>query len=293
MGKRILILGGDGMLGHALFQNFNSSHEVWVTLRKGVSAYKQYQIFSYDNVLYEIEAHDLETLNKVFNEFKPKIVINCIGIVKQRKEAEEAIESIRTNSLFPHQLSLLCMQYDARLIQISTDCVFSGNKGNYSETDVPDARDLYGRTKLLGEVSSPQAITLRTSIIGLELSRKQSLIEWFLSQHGKIQGHTRAIFTGFTTNELSNIIERILLQHENLSGVWHVSSVPISKYELLCKIVNEMNRQDLQIEPDKSFICDRSLDSSIFREATGYSPPTWDEMIENLVEQIRNREIIQ
>ena len=289
MSARLLILGGDGMLGHQLLQHFDNKYVIKVTLRKKFDYYKIYNLFNSENSLFEVEASNIENLSNVFSDFKPDFVINCIGIVKQRKEASDAIESITINALLPHQLTLLCDKYAARLIQISTDCVFTGKNGNYAESDVPDALDLYGRTKLLGEIDSPQAITLRTSIIGLELYRKQGLIEWFLSQTGNINGYARAIYSGFTTAELASIIERIFTQHRELSGIWHVSSNPISKYELLCNLSKKLNRQDIKIIKDEKFVCDRSLDGSRFMKATDYKPPSWDEMLDVLAQQIKNR----
>ena len=289
MSARLLILGGDGMLGHQLLQHFDNKYVIKVTLRKKFDYYKIYNLFNSENSLFEVEASNIENLSNVFSDFKPDFVINCIGIVKQRKEASDAIESITINALLPHQLTLLCDKYAARLIQISTDCVFTGKNGNYAESDVPDALDLYGRTKLLGEIDSPQAITLRTSIIGLELYRKQGLIEWFLSQTGNINGYARAIYSGFTTAELASIIERIFTQHRELSGIWHVSSNPISKYELLCNLSKKLNRQDIKIIKDEKFVCDRSLDGSRFMKATDYKPPSWDEMLDVLAQQIKKR----
>ena len=289
MSARLLILGGDGMLGHQLLQHFDNKYVVKVTLRKKFDDYKIYNLFNRENSIFEVEASNIGNLSKVFSDFEPDFVVNCIGIVKQRKEASDAIESITINALLPHQLTLLCEKYAARLIQISTDCVFTGKKGSYAETDIPDALDLYGRTKLLGEIDSPHAITLRTSLIGLELLRKQGLIEWFLSQTCTINGYARAIYSGFTTAELASIIERIITQHRELSGIWHVSSNPISKYELLCNLSKKLNRQDIKIIKDEKFVCDRSLDGSRFMKATDYKPPSWDEMLDVLAQQIKKR----
>ena len=286
---RILILGGDGMLGHQLLKSYLNQHEVFITLHNDQSKYESCNFFNSNNSLYEVEASNKSQIKKIFSNLKPDVVINCIGIVKQRKEAEDAIKSIKINALLPHQLSLLCLENNSRLIQISTDCVFSGEKGNYSEDDVPDATDLYGKTKLLGEISAPHSVTIRTSIIGLELSRKQGLIEWFLTQKGTIKGYDNAIFTGFTTLELASIIESLITQHTDLSGLWHVSSNPISKYQLLCNLAKKLNRQDIEIIKDEEFRCDRSLNGSKFISATGYTPPSWDKMLDTLADQIINR----
>jgi dTDP-4-dehydrorhamnose reductase len=174
-------------------------------------------------------------------------------------------------------------------VHMSTDCVFSGSKGMYLETDFEDAADLYGRSKLLGEVDTPHSITLRTSIIGLELSRKKSLIEWFLAQRGSIKGYSKVIYSGFTTIEMARIIEMLLLEQPTLSGVWHVASAPISKFDLLVELATILNRSDIEIEQDDTFVCDRSLDASQFGHATGYHAPNWHQMLGELAEQIQER----
>ncbi|MDQ3911555.1 MAG: SDR family oxidoreductase, partial [Actinomycetota bacterium] len=221
---RILILGGDGMLGHRLLMHLQDRHETKVTLRRELAAYERYGLFTLENSYWGVEAKDTERLLEVMGDFRPEAVVNAVGIVKQRGAAKEAIPSLEINALLPHRLALLCRAAGARLIHLSTDCVFSGRKGNYTEDDIPDAEDLYGRTKLLGEVTDAGCITLRTSIIGLELSRRTGLIEWFLAQRGEIRGFTKAIYTGLTTAEMSRVIERVLVEHPHLSGVWQVAS---------------------------------------------------------------------
>jgi dTDP-4-dehydrorhamnose reductase len=193
------------------------------------------------------------------------------------------MENLEVNALFPQQLAYLAAELGARLIHFSTDCVFSGGKGNYTETDFPDAGDLYGQTKLLGETHHAHTLTLRTSIIGRELSRKASLVEWFLAQRGTVQGYTRAIYAGFTTLEMARIVERLIIQQQQASGVWHVSSDRISKYDLLC-LMRKYFKLDTEIVPSASFACDRSLLSDRFRSAFGYSPPSWDKMVEELAQ---------
>jgi dTDP-4-dehydrorhamnose reductase len=216
---RILILGGDGMLGHRLLRSWTGRHEVTVTVRQPLEAYGNYGLFTADNTIDRVEAEDTARLASVLREAAPQAVINCIGIVKQRKDAKAAIPSIQINSLMPHLLREMCAGAGARLVHISTDCVFSGRTGGYRETDVPDPVDLYGRSKLLGEVWEAPAVTLRTSIIGLELSRKSALVEWFLAQRGMIRGFRRAIYSGFTTSEMARIIERVLAEHPDLDGI--------------------------------------------------------------------------
>lgn len=286
---KILILGGDGMLGHQLLESYKDKHDVRVTLRRDLSDYEEFRLFNKDNSFPGIDVRSVERLVEVFSEFQPAAVINAVGIVKQRSEARDAVPSLELNSLLPHRLAVLCKTTGSRLVHLSTDCVFSGEKGNYTEKDESDAADLYGRTKYLGEVHDTNCITLRTSIIGLELHRKKSLIEWFLSQHGTIKGYTRAIYSGFTTNEIARVIEKILLEHTALSGLWHAASEPISKYELLKLLSEKLERKDINIIPENDFQCDRSLDASKLNSTINYTPPSWDEMLDELVAQIRKR----
>lgn len=279
---RILILGGAGMLGHQLWRQWHQRHEVWVTLRQPLEHYREYGLFEPERALTDVDVASDEALDDAFCRARPDAVINCVGIIKQLKEAHDPLVSIAINSLLPHRLNQLCAEHGARLIHISTDCVFSGRKGSYTEQDMPDAEDLYGRTKLLGEVGGPQGLTLRTSIIGRELRTRSGLIDWFLSQQGhSIKGYRRAIYTGFTTLELARIIERVLLQYPQLHGVWQVSADVISKYELLL-LARDAFRWQGEIVPDDSLVCDRSLDSSRFRSATGYQPPSWSAMLNEL-----------
>ncbi|MCJ7610348.1 SDR family oxidoreductase, partial [Candidatus Bathyarchaeota archaeon] len=213
---------------------------------------------------------------------RPAAVINCVGVVKQLPAAKDALLSIAINALFPHQLAQLCRAAGSRLIHISTDCVFSGCKGNYSESDVADAEDLYGRTKLLGEVTHDGCLTLRTSMIGRELGAPHGLVEWFLSQKGKaIHGYRCAIFSGFTTIALAEIIAQITTDHPDMQGVWHVASEPTSKFDLL-SLLKEKYALNIQIEPDDTVATDRSLNADRFARATGFVPPSWADMIEQM-----------
>jgi len=283
---RILILGGNGMLGHQLFKHLAEDHEVKVTLRQDLNEYGKFNLFNPDNSYSGINVRSADQLIEVLGEFQPQAIVNAVGIIKQRPSARESIPSLEINSLFPHRLAILCNNIGARMIHLSTDCVFSGKKGNYREDDPSDALDLYGKSKYLGEVNEQYCITLRTSVIGRELSRKKSLLEWFLAQKRSIKGFKKAIFSGFTTQELSRIIEMILTQHPYTSGIYHVSSDPISKFDLLSLIKEGLNLP-VEIIPDKSFVCDRSLDSSKFRQEFSYNPPTWEEMVSELCEDIR------
>ena len=277
---RILIVGGDGMLGHQLLRQWRPRHEVRATLRKPLDAYASYGLFGAD-CFGSIDVRSFEQVRACAKASRPQVIVNAVGVVKQRPSTKDCLENLRLNSLFPQQLAYLAGELGARLIHFSTDCVFSGSKGSYTEADFPDADDLYGQTKLLGETHQPHALTLRSSIIGRELSRKAGLLEWFLAQRGSVQGYTRAIYTGFTTLEMARIVEKLITQHRDASGVWHVSSDRISKHELLCLVRKHFNL-DTAIVPSGSFVCDRSLVSDRFRGAFGYAPPSWDKMIQEL-----------
>lgn len=287
---RILILGGSGMLGHELLRAYRENHEVRVTLQRRPEDYPAAGLFTPENSISGVNARSMETLDAIMREFSPEVVINAVGIVKQREAASAYIPCIEINALLPHKLSELCGKAGARLVHFSTDCVFSGNKGNYREDDFADADDLYGRTKYLGEVHDGNCITLRSSIIGLELQRRQSLIEWFLAQTGKIKGYRRAIYTGLTTMEMARVIEHLLLRYPMLSGLYHVASSPISKYDLLSELARQLKRTDITIAADDEFVCDRSLNAERFMQATGYVAPAWDSMLAELAERIKSRE---
>lgn len=280
---KILLLGGSGMLGHRLWINLRKEHEVWVTVRTNGSEFPNVPEFSHDFVRPMVDALYFDQVIRALASIQPDLVINCIGLIKQQGHiARDPLFSISINAMFPHRLSMVCRASKTRLIHISTDCVFSGKKGNYVETDQSDAEDLYGRTKFLGEVAyPPHCITMRTSIIGRELKSKLGLIEWFLAQRGTVRGFTRAIFTGFTTDELSRVIMDYVIPNPSLTGLYHVSTDPITKYDLL-GLAKETFKKDIAIEPDANTVIDRSLDSTRFRQVTGYQPPSWREMMEEM-----------
>jgi len=270
------------MLGHKLWQVFASRFDTYVTLHRGFNSYKQYRLFDKARSIDHVSAEDFDSVARAITEFKPDVVVNCIGIVKQAEAARDPLTSIEVNSLFPHRLARLCRTKGIRLIHISTDCVFSGHKGDYKESDLSDAEDLYGRTKALGEVSYKGCLTIRTSMIGRELETSNGLIEWFLNQEDKtISGYKKSVFSGFTTNALAEIIAGIITKNPELHGVWHVASEPISKFELL-SLVKQVYGLNIRIEPDETVVCDRSLNSERFRKVTGFVPPTWHDMIEQM-----------
>ena len=281
---RVLILGGSGMLGHKLWQTLRGRFDVYVTFRRAPAAYAHFGIFDDARAIGGVSAEDLSAVARAFDAARPEAVVNCVGVVKQGASAKDPLASISVNALFPHRLAQLSLAHGARLVHLSTDCVFSGREGNYNESSRPDAEDLYGRTKLLGEVGDENCLTLRTSMIGRELAGAHGLLEWFLSQEGRrVRGFRRAVFSGFTTRALAEVIAEVLSEHADLSGVWHVAAEAINKFDLL-SLVKEIYGLRVEVEPDESFVCDRSLDGSRFREATGIIAPAWPEMIERMRE---------
>lgn len=283
--KKILILGGSGMLGHTLFRCFfkNPELDVFVTARSTKELSGWLSSEQMRNVYHNVDIHDFDRLVKVFADLKPDIVINCIGVIKQTPTIQDPLLTITVNALLPHRIALLSNAVGARMIHISTDCVFDGEKGNYTENDIANATDLYGRTKYLGEVSYSHCVTLRTSIIGHELKDKQGLVEWFLGQKGKVKGFKNAIYSGLPTVEIARVITDYVIPNPELTGLYHVSSHPISKFELLKLIANQYSKT-IEIEPEESVRPDRSLDSSLFRSLTGYKQPTWPELISRMYE---------
>lgn len=277
---RVLILGASGMLGHKLYQTCSKRFSTVATVRSSSSSIRALDV---DGQLVEgVDASDLPTVARALSDARPDAVINCVGIVKQDAAAADPVISIGVNALFPHQLSRACAAVGARLIHVSTDCVFSGRKGHYVETDFPDADDLYGRSKLLGEVSEAGSLTIRTSMVGRELSGRHGLLEWFLAQNGgRVRGFRRAIFSGLTTTALSDLLCAVVAEHRELSGVWHVAADAISKFDLL-HLIRRAYDVTVEIEPDDAVVCDRSLDGSRFHAATGFIAPSWETMIRSM-----------
>lgn len=270
------------MLGHSLWLTLRDRFEAYVTVRRPASAYLHLDLFDPRRLIDRLDATLEGDRRRAFETARPEVVVNCVGLIKQLKEAEDPVAAITVNSLLPHKLAALCQAEGARLIQISTDCVFSGESGGYTEDDPQDARDLYGRSKGLGEVGGSGAVTLRTSMIGREIGTRNGLLEWFLAHRGgRVSGYRGAIYTGFTTQVLSRIIADVIERHRDLTGIWHVSSDPIDKCTLL-ETINRVLDLGIRIDADDSVRCDRSLDSSRFRERTSFAPPSWPEMIEGL-----------
>jgi len=279
---RVALLGVSGMLGSMAYRLMSQqpSLAVFGTARSGETR-RFFDEPLRKNIVSGVDAENPDALAGTLRDLRPDLVVNCIGVVKQLASAKDPLVAIPVNSVLPHRLARFCDLLGARLIHVSTDCVFSGRRGNYRESDAPDAEDLYGRTKLLGEVDYPNAVTLRTSIIGRELSTRNGLVEWFLSEKGAVKGFSKAIFSGLTTDELTRVMLEFVLDRPALRGTYHVSAEPIDKYRLL-NILKQVYEAVPEIVLDEEVTIDRSLDSSRFRDATGYRPPAWPEMIERM-----------
>jgi len=279
---RVLILGVTGMLGNAMYRVLSESSSLTVHgTARSLSARAHFQGALRDNVVSGIDVEQHDAVIRAFAQVRPEFVVNCVGLVKQLADSNDVLQAVPLNTLLPHRLAALCGATGARLVHISTDCVFSGKQGDYRESDFPYAYDLYGRSKLLGEVDYPHAVTLRTSIIGHELTGTRSLVGWFLAQDAQVKGFTRAIFSGLPTVELAHVVRDVVLPHPELSGLYHVAAEPINKYDLL-KLVAEVYGKSITIVPSEDLVIDRSLNADRFRTATGYQSPAWPTLIHRM-----------
>ena len=280
--KTVLVMGASGMLGNAFMRFFTESpsYLVWGSARSG-EFLKHMPTELHSRIVTGVNVDSPDSLHQLFDQTRPDFVINCIGLVKQHLGATDPLSIIPINSILPHRLARLCKLSGARLIHISTDCVFSGSKGNYLEEDYPDSNDLYGRSKLMGEVDYQNAVTLRTSVIGHELIGAKSLINWFLSQKKEVEGYVNARFSGMPTVELAKVVRDFVIPRPELHGLYHVSTEPICKHDLL-QFVAQVYDSKITIKKTLLPVIDRSLDSRRFREATGYMPPDWLSLVRSM-----------
>lgn len=276
---KVLVLGASGMIGSAMFRVLSEAEgwEVWGTLR-AMTARQFFSAALAERLIVGVDAESHDALVRVFASVRPDVVVNCIGLTKHHREAEDPLLAIPINALLPHRLADLCAVSGARLIHVSTDCVFSGSKGGYQEGDAPDGADVYGKSKYLGEVDYPYAVTLRTSTIGHELQSRYGLLEWFLAQESNCKGFSRAVFSGLPNVEFSRVVRDVVIPQPGLRGLFHVGGEAIDKYHLLREIAVVYGKR-IDILRDESFVIDRSLDSRRFRQATGYEPAAWPELI--------------
>ncbi|MBS1718083.1 MAG: SDR family oxidoreductase [Armatimonadetes bacterium] len=278
---KVLVLGCAGMLGHKIFCELNArGANVIGTVRweNPPEPLSKVPFLQAKNVLRGIDAGDLDLLTRILQHERPGIIVNCVGVIKQRGESHEAIPSIKINSLLPHVLAEKANAYGGKVIHFSTDCVFSGKDGLYEEDSFADADDLYGRSKFLGELHDKNSLTLRTSIIGRELSNFASLLEWFLSQEGRCNGYRKVIYSGVTTNYLAARVADLIADDLPIRGLYQVAGSPISKFELLRKLKSAYQK-DIEIDPVDEPAHDKSLIGDRFEAETGYKTPSWDDMV--------------
>lgn len=267
------------MLGHKLYQRLGSGFDVSATIRGEFSSIERFGIFDRTKIIENIDIRDKSSVEAAIVQSQPDVVVNAVGVIKQLPSSKDVITTLEINAIFPHRLAELGTKYGFRTISISTDCVFDGVKGNYTEDDIPNATDLYGKSKALGELSGDNCLTLRTSIIGRELGTSHSLIDWFLSNRGdNVKGFTRAIYSGFPTIVFADIIGVLVANRPELSGLHQVASDPINKFELL-RLVNEAYDANIEIVEDNDLVIDRSLNAAKFNELIGFTPAPWPELV--------------
>jgi dTDP-4-dehydrorhamnose reductase len=280
--KKILIFGANGMLGSelAFYLAKKKNFKTFLTVRK-LESITNFKFFKKENIFEKVDATNNFIVEKVIKQIKPDIVVNCIGIIKQNFKNKDLKSIYKVNSFFPKYLSYLSNKYNFRCIHFSTDCVFSGEDKNYAEKDFPDARDYYGISKFLGENMFRNNVIIRTSFIGHNPNSKKSLLEWFLSQKGSVKGYAKSVFSGFTTYELADLLYKYFLKNKNLNGLYHISSKPISKYELL-SIIKKIYEKKIKIVKDIKVVINRSLNSKKFKSITKYKPRSWENMIKDM-----------
>ena len=278
---KILILGSSGLLGNTLTKYFfqKNSFQTFGTLRdfSKISFFREKyhkNFVQFSNILDFIE------LEKKIKDIKPNVIINCLGITNKYRIVNFDLvqQYIKINSLFPHKLCEICSRHNVRLIHFSSDCVFSGLKGFYNENDFADPIDIYGKSKLMGELNYKNSITIRKSVIGHEITSKNGLLEWFLNQSNDVEGYKKVFFSGLTVLELAKIIVDYILPRIDLNGLFNISGESISKFQLL-KIIADVYQKPIEIIPNELKNIDRSLDASKFNKLTGYKSQPWPELI--------------
>jgi len=286
---KVLIVGATGMLGYSLFKNLNNAAhlDVYGTVRT-IDGKESFFDDCEKKLFKGADVCDLAKFEAIIKEINPAVVINCIGLIKQHNISKQNIDAIAINSLLPHQLSSLCERYSCKLIHFSTDCIFDGKKGLYTENDAPNAQDLYGRSKSLGEVDYAPHLTLRTSIIGHELDSNISLVDWFLSQEGTTTGFSKAIFSGLPTCVIARLLIEKILPNKNLTGIYQLSAEPIDKFTLLKLIANTYNKQ-IEVIDSNELQIDRSLNSERLCDALNLEISCWEELILEMHSDYQNK----
>jgi dTDP-4-dehydrorhamnose reductase len=283
--QKIAVLGVTGMLGHKMLQILEGAFpsQVYGVLRGSKDRLSSYGFVAPDRLIDQVNVESTQALLKVLNEIRPQFVINCIGITLRKAEHDSTQKNFAINGVLPQILSFWCQQHQAKFIHFSTDCVFNGARGNYTEHDLPDAEDVYGRSKYLGETPyHPSALTLRLSIVGRELFGKTELLEWFLAQKNKkISGFSEVYYSGVTTSVAAREVVKIIQKFPDLAGLYHVSSEKISKYDLLM-MANQIFKANVEIQKDPSKKSDKSLNCDRYIRETRFIKPSWPEMLKEL-----------
>lgn len=290
MKTKVLVVGASGMLGHMLFHvlSKNSALEIAGAVRS-IAKTPMLKELGVGRIFDGFDAKSQDSIEAVFKIFKPEIVVNCVGVIKQQPDGANNLECIELNSRLPHVLNNISKIYNSKFIHISTDCVFDGFLGNYTEGSTPTASDVYGMSKYLGEVTHGEALTIRTSIIGPELRGNLSLLEWFLSQKGSIKGYDQAIYSGLPTYELSKILEKIILERRDLKGLYQVASEPISKFDLL-NLIKQKYRKPIEIIRFSDYKTDKSLSWKKLSSEIGYFPKSWEVLVSDMFNNDTNKE---
>lgn len=280
---RILILGVSGLIGHKLLQELSENFEVFGTLHKTKLHYGNLSLFSSKNIIECVDVANFEILKGVFFAVNPDVILNCVGITKRKIDENNPLEVLTVNSVFPHQLANWAKTNKKRIIHFSTDCVFDGKVGNYNESSLTTADDIYGRTKALGEINYNHTLTIRSSFIGQELFDKTELLDWFLAQNGKqIKGFTNTFYSGVSTIFMANVVANIILNYPNLSGLYQLApDKPISKYDLLC-LAKEAFDVNVEIIPESEHVHLPTLDASKLKREISIEVPSWNEMMKEL-----------
>jgi len=286
---KVCVLGSGGLLGHMLIRVLSASHDVYGTTREKASKDSPLaQFLPIEKWIGEVDAAEPSSIKRVFEKNQFDIAINCIGLIKQRSDQVDDRPMMSINGEFPHKLAEIANSSGVRVIQISTDCVFSGDKGNYVETDTPDPVDTYGRSKLLGELNDSTNLTIRTSHIGPELGRHTSFFDWVLgSENQTVNGYMGAIYSGFSTRVSAQLIGTLLERFYLYGNVWHLASKPISKFELI-ELINSVFDLKIQLVEDRQYTCDRSLKMDSLNKRFEFTAPTWRAMIEAMHLDQRN-----
>lgn len=273
---RVLILGSSGMLGHQLFYYLKDNCD-----------FELFDISKNNKIRNETELIDVydQVFEKYIRDIKPYYIINCIGLLIRESNSDYE-NAIKINSLIPHKIIRIANEIGSTLVHISTDCVFSGKKGNYKENDLRDGQDFYAMSKILGEINNPNHLTLRTSIIGPEIRKKgEGLFHWFMAQDNTIHGYKNVIWSGVTTYELAKIIKWSIDQR--LVGLYHVTNnSSINKYQLLTLFQKHTNKQ-IKIIPYEDKISDKSLLNT--KKNFNYQIPSYEDMVRDMIKIIKSK----